>query len=309
MRLAACVMAALAGLALIGCGSSDAAKVPAMDAVSALADADSAPGDAAADASPGPDVSPLVQAKFINIAHRGGRLLRPAHTLVAYENALAVGADMIEVDLHASSDGVLVSIHDATVDDTTDGTGKVKEMTWAQLAALDAGYRFTTDGGKTFPWRGKGLRIARLDEVLTAFPKTWMSAEIKQSTPDIVEPVMAMFEQHNAMARTIFSSFSDPVLKAMRARRPDALTALGLSEFLIFMALEPTDLATYEAPAPFIQPPDDLVDAQLVTRAHQFGMKVQPWTVNGEARMKALLALGVDGLFTDDPALLAKWVK
>lgn len=301
MNLVASVMTALSTLALAACGSPDGGKVPAMTDVSG---ADSAPGDIAADTT-APDVSPLLQAKFINIAHRGGRLLRPAHTLVAYDNALAVGADMIEVDLHASSDGVIVSIHDATVDDTTDGSGKVKEMTWAQLAALDAGYRFTTDGGKTFPWRGKGLRIARLDQVLAAHPKTWLSAEIKQATPDIAEPVMALFEKHDAVARTIFSSFSDPALAALRARRPDALTALGVSELMVFLTLEPADLATYKAPAPFAQPPEDLVDAQFVARAHAFGMKVQPWTVNNGARMKALLALGVDGLFTDDPALLA----
>lgn len=304
MNLIAAMVVALAALALVACASAGGANVPTAHDVSAPADA--ALGDVAVDSTT-PAVSPLVQAKFINIAHRGGRLLRPAHTLVAYENALAVGADMIEVDLHASSDGVIVSIHDATVDDTTDGSGKVKEMTWAQLAALDAGYRFTTDGGKTFPWRGKGLRIAHLDEVLAAFPKTWLSAEIKQATPDIVEPVMALFEQHDAVSRTIFSSFSDPVLAAMRARRPDALTALGVSELMVFVTLEPTDLASYKAPAPFAQPPDNLVDAQFVSRAHLFGMKVQPWTVNDAARVKALLALGIDGLFTDDPALLAQW--
>lgn len=278
---------------------------PALHSTSA--DAASAPTDAGADAS-GPDVSPLVKKPFINIAHRGGKALRPAHTLVAYHNAVAVGADMIEVDLHASSDGVIVSIHDATVDDTTDGTGKVKDMTWAQLAQLDAGYRFTTDGGKTFPWRGKGLRIARLDEVLTEFPNAWISAEIKQVLPDITDPVMKLFEQHNAISRTIFSSFSDTTLAAMRAHDPDALTALGTSEFALFVTQEPQDRAGYKAPAAFVQPPDNLVDAALVQRAHAAGMKVQPWTVNSEVRMRELLEMGIDGLFTDNPQLLATLV-
>ena len=272
-----------------------------------MADASTAATDAAAD-SGAPDLSPLLKKPFINIAHRGGKALRPAHTLVAYHNALAVGADMIEVDLHASSDGVIVSIHDATVDDTTDGSGKVKDMTWAQLAQLDAGYRFTTDGGATFPWRGKGLRIARLDEVLEEFPTAWISAEIKQVLPDITDPVMNLFEQHKAIGRTIFSSFSDTTLAAMRAHDPDALTALGTSEFALFVTQEPQEHAGYKAPAAFVQPPDNLVDAALVQRAHAAGMKVQPWTVNSEARMRELLEMGIDGLFTDNPQLLAALV-
>jgi len=288
------------------CGAAPPAASAATDVATAASDVATA-GDGSADSAQ-PDASPLLQKKFINIAHRGGKSLRPAHTLAAYHNALSVGADMIEVDLHASSDGIIVSIHDTTVDDTTDGSGKVKDMTWAQLAALDAGYRFTPDGGKTFPWRGKGLRIARLDEVLSEFPDTWISAEIKQAAPDITEPVISLFEQHNAVARTIFSSFSDTTLAAMRARRPDALTALGTSELALFVTQEPRDRASYKAPAPFVQPPENLVDALFVQRAHAAGMKVQPWTVNGEARMKELLSLGIDGLFTDDPARLAALV-
>ena len=83
----------------------------------------------------------LLSDKFLNIAHRGGASLRPEETLLAFEHALAVGADVLEFDVHASSDGVIVAMHDGTVDRTTDGTGPIKAQTLAQLRALDAGYR------------------------------------------------------------------------------------------------------------------------------------------------------------------------
>ncbi len=244
-------------------------------------------------------------APFIHIAHRGGGKLRPAHTIEAYANALAVGADMIELDLHATKDGVIVSIHDYTVDDTTDGKGFVKNKTWAELSALDAGYTFTPDGGKTHPYRGKGLKIARLDEVLKTFPKTWYCVEFKQHIPSIIEPVMTLFEAHGAIDRTIFSAFVDATIWDVRKRRPDALTAMAAAELLAFENLAEVDYGSYVSPAPFMQPPEELVTAEGVAKADAFGLKVQPWTVNNPTRMKEFIAMGVHGLFTDDPKTLA----
>jgi glycerophosphoryl diester phosphodiesterase len=117
-----------------------------------------------------PPGNPFLSDQLLNIAHRGGGRLRPEATLPAFENALSVGADVLEFDLHASSDGVVVVIHDETVDRTTDGTGAVQAMTFAELRMLDAGYEFTPDGGQTFPYRGMGIQIPTLVEVLAGFP-------------------------------------------------------------------------------------------------------------------------------------------
>jgi glycerophosphoryl diester phosphodiesterase len=132
------------------------------------------------DDSDSPSESVFLADRFLNIAHRGGARLAPEHTLVAFENALRVGADVIEFDLHATVDGVIVILHDATVDRTTDGTGVVRNMTFAELRALDAGYRFTRDGGATFPWRGKGLTIPTLEEALERFADVPITVEFKQ---------------------------------------------------------------------------------------------------------------------------------
>lgn len=243
--------------------------------------------------------------RILNIAHRGGSLLAPEHTLVAYQNALDVGADVLELDLHATADGVLVLLHDATVDRTTDGTGDVSAMTYAALQKLDAGYHFTQDGGATFPWRGKGLTVPSLEDVLATFPETCMTVELKQQSPSIVDPVLAAFEAHDATEFACFSAIDDLVLEEIRAKLPSALTGMGMAEMVFLAAAAEEDLEGYEPPGLVAQPPKDLTTAQVIERAHAFDVKVHPWTVNDPVEMKALIERGADGIITDDPEALA----
>src|SRR5436305_4189313 len=106
-----------------------------------------------------------LERRVLDYAHQGGALEAPSSTLVAFRRAVEVGADALEMDVHATADGELVVCHDATVDATTDGTGAIAAMTLAEVRNLDNGYRFTPDGGSTFPYRGQGLRVATLREV------------------------------------------------------------------------------------------------------------------------------------------------
>ncbi len=198
-----------------------------------------------------------------------------------------------------------MSIHDNTVDRTTDGKGKISDMTWAELQKLDAGFRFTTDQGKTFPYRGKGLRIPRLKELLKRYGDKPLSIEIKQHSPPIVDAVMTQLEGAGAVQRTVIASFLDPTIHAVRKRNPKARTALALVEMGVFAALSDEEEKTYKAPGAFIQGPQANTDKELVERAHRLGLKVHPWTVNDPAAMKQLIAIGVDGMFTDDPKTLA----
>jgi glycerophosphoryl diester phosphodiesterase len=241
---------------------------------------------------------------FLNIAHRGGARLAPEHTLVAYGNGLDVGADVIELDLHATADGVIVSIHDTTVDRTTNGTGLVRDMSFDELRQLDAGYRFTRDGGQTYPWRGQELTVPSLEEALDLLEGTPLSVEIKQAFPSIVEPVLDAIAARGAVNDTVFASFSGRVIQRIRELRPDALTAFNSGELVEFVLLDDSELDSYEPPSRFIQPPWDGVDSVFMERAHKLGLKVHPWTVNRVEDMQAMLDIGVDGLFTDDPARL-----
>ncbi|HVF40493.1 MAG TPA: glycerophosphodiester phosphodiesterase family protein, partial [Gemmatimonadaceae bacterium] len=106
------------------------------------------------------------------IGHRGARAHAPENTIESFAQAVAAGAEAIEFDIRLSADGVPVVFHDPQVSRTTDGTGEVKRMTFAELRELDAGARYTPDGGKTYPYAGMGHRIPSLEEVIEAFPST-----------------------------------------------------------------------------------------------------------------------------------------
>lgn len=245
----------------------------------------------------------LLSDRFLNIAHRGGGKLRPEETLPAYEHALAVGADVLELDVHATADGVIVAMHDETVDRTTDGTGLIHDMTFAELRALDAGYRFTPDGGQSFPYRGMGIAVPTVDEILTQFPDSYYLIEIKQSEPPIVDALLAVLDGHDVLDRVVLASFDGDAIAAVRAAAPEVLTAMSLQEWVEFNAKlgDPG----YTPPAKFVQSPWNSTTPQVVAFAHQLGLKVQPWTVNDAGAMTDLIARGVDGIMTDDPALLA----
>ena len=140
--------------------------------------------------------------------------------------------------------------------------------------------------------------------MLNAYPDTWISLEIKQSQPPILDAVLAILEAKGALGRVIFSCFVDPTIVAARKQAPLMLTSLALGETLAFNALSDADLATYTPPAPFIQPEDAMVDANFVARCNKVGLRIQPWTINDPKRMQELIDLGVHGMFTDDPVSL-----
>lgn len=292
-------------LLLAACGSDAAEPEQAADSV-AVEDG----GAAAPDGQKAATKSAFFTAPFLVIAHRGGRNLRPEHTLEAYKHALSLGPPaspdpvVLELDLRPNSEGAVVVMHDSEVDRTTDGVGDVAAMTLSQIKALDAGYRFSSDGGKTFPWRGKGLTVPTLDEVLDAWPDALYVIEIKRDDPPIIDKVLAALQARGAIPRTVLSAFNDLDLEEIRLKRPDALTGMGVIEMVKFAALQPDQLADYVPPAGFAQPPMSALTEKLVIRAHDFGVKLHPWTINKAADMKQLIGWQVDGIMTDDPALL-----
>ena len=253
--------------------------------------------------------NPFMQDGFLNIAHRGGSLLAPEETLVAFENAKMVGADVIECDVHATSDGVVVCMHDDNVNRTTDGTGFVRAMTFEELRALDAGYQFTTDGGATYPYRGQGVVTATLDEVFEAHPTGPIALEIKQAQPSIADEVVRIVQSHNATDRVVIASFGDATIQEVRAADPTILTGMAVGEMLAFNRLKDEDEATYVPPTLVIEAPTTATTQDKVDRAHRLGIRFFVWTVNERAEMEQMLDLGVDGIFTDDPALLAEVVQ
>lgn len=259
------------------------------------------------DTGPPPVVDRFTSGERLVIAHRGGRGIGPDHTLETYQTGLDLGADVLELDVHTSADGEIVVIHDDTVDRTTDGTGRVHDHTLAELQALDAGYTWSPDGGKTFPHRGEGRRIPTLREVFEAFGDRWFVIEVKQAEPPMVGPFLAMLAEYQLEDRTVVASFSDVVIGQVRASDSGVRTSFGETEATQFVLIDLSLLDTYVPPADVLQLPPtalggfEVLTPEIVERAHRFDLPVHAWTINEREQMDELLATGVDGLITDWP--------
>jgi glycerophosphoryl diester phosphodiesterase len=247
--------------------------------------------------------------RVLNIAHAGGKGMRPENTIVACEQALLDGAEVLELDVHATADGVLVVIHDETVDRTTDGTGRVKDLTFAEIRALDAGHHFTPDGGATHPFRGMGVTIPSLEEVLDAFPDVPYVLEIKQVDPPIVEPFIELCRDKGILDHLVIASFHEGPLLEVRDRLPEVPTNFSVPEVIELLALSGDDEADYLPPAEFLQVPIELqgisvLTPELAEKAARLDLKVHAWTINDVAEMQMLVDMGVDGIITDYPERL-----
>ena len=244
------------------------------------------------------------------IAHRGGAALRPENTLLAFRHALALGADVLELDVRATADGRLVVLHDPTVDRTTDGGGAVAALTLGAVRRLDAGHRFTTDGGRTFPYRGRGVTVPTLDELLTALPEARLSIEIKPPAAPLAVPVCAALRTARAADRATVASFDSIGLEHFRAVCPEVAT--GATPFEVGRFVTASALRILPLPHPaasVLQLPEryrgiPVLTPTVLATAHARGLPVHAWVIDDAADMRRLLALGVDGIVTDRPDVL-----
>ncbi len=249
------------------------------------------------------------------IAHRGGLGLWPENTPYAFEHAVELGVDVLEMDVQSTEDGELVVMHDGTVDRTTNGTGRVQELTLAELRQLDAGYTWTADNGRSFPFRGLGLKVPTLTEVFATFPSTAMNMEIKQSEPSIVAPLCRMIRDYGMFERVLVASADTSTLKELRRLYPEVATSAGENEVRLFYGLILSRLGrVYRPHAEALQVPEysgnrKVVSRQFVEAAHERGMKLHIWTVNNVEDMQRMLDLGVDGIITDYPDQLLSLLR
>jgi glycerophosphoryl diester phosphodiesterase len=246
-------------------------------------------------------------------AHRGGAALAPENTLAAFERGVALGADALELDIQTTREGEIVVIHDWTVDRTTDGAGPVSGYTLAELLRLDAGYRFTPDGGRSFPFRGRGIAVPTLGEVLDHFPALRVNIDLKESTPAREARLWALLRERGAEDRVLVASGDRhaPIVRFRRLCGGRAATSASEAEIRAFVLATAARTARWLRPAyDALQLPETyrgirLVSPALLAAAHRHGLDVHVWTVDARADMERLLAMGVDGLMTDRPDVLA----
>ncbi len=254
-------------------------------------------------------VVPFPGSKPRVFGHRGAAGLAPENTLPSFALALALGADVLELDVHGSRDGAIVVIHDATLDRTTNGTGPVREHTLHQLQRIDAGYQFTRDG-HDFPYRGEGVRIPALESLLKLFPLAACNIEIKQADPPIAAEVVDLIRRLDAAHRVLLAAEDDTIMQDIRRHAGNIATGFSAVEVADFIArVRTANFENYSPAGCALQIPPHYRDIELVTEqsvaaAHRGGLELHVWTINQREEMERLLELGVDGIMSDLPGLV-----
>ena len=271
------------------------------------------------------DASVWLERRLIAYAHQGGAWESPSSTMFAIARALSAGATGIELDVHATLDGELVVCHDATVDRTTPAKGNIASFTLDQLRQLDFSYWFIPGADVTpdrpddeYPYRGRApddprFGIATLRQVLEQFPGVVLNLDIKQTGP-VVAPyeeslarLLAEFERHDDV---MVASFLDPATDAFRKFAPGVPTSAGTVEVAEFWRAVRDGAAIPDSPVAAYQVPERMgdlvvVDEAFVEAAHRGGKAVHVWTINDAAAMERLVGMGVAGIISDVPTVLA----
>ncbi|MCP3097768.1 glycerophosphodiester phosphodiesterase [Myxococcus sp. K15C18031901] len=247
----------------------------------------------------------------LHISHRGGALLAPENTLDAFRQAVErFHTDMLELDVHVTRDGEVVVAHDATLERCTNARGALDALTLPELQRLDAGYGFTPDEGRTFPFRGRGVRIPTLREVLRAFPSLRLNVELKPDVEGQEDVLARLLETEQAVDRVCVGSEQDAVGERLARRLPRACHFYprdALAAFVIALRAgepPPEDDRFQVLDMPLYFGEVRLVDADFLRACAARDKWVNVWTVDDPAEMDQLLAEGVGGVMTDRPDLL-----
>jgi glycerophosphoryl diester phosphodiesterase len=239
-------------------------------------------------------------------AHRGGSALRPENTLAAFDHGMSLGADGLEFDVHLSRDGVVVVHHDDTLERTTNGSGAVAARSASDLAAVDAGWQFTTDG-RTFPYRGQGIGVPTLRQVLERYPVP-LIIELKTPDPVLARKAIDEIRTAGALDRVAFGSFYYRALRAARAYEPRIRTGAAREETRwalyrswVHVPIGATRYKEFQVPESSGR--TTIVTPRFIDYAHRAGLPVKVWTVNERGDMDRLLGWGVDALISDRPDL------
>lgn len=273
--------------------------------------------------------------RTINIAHQGGEDEAPSNTMYAFDRAMRLGSDMLELDIHVTKDDQIVVIHDSTVDRTTNGTGSVYDMTLVQIQKLDAGYWLVPGEGieksrpaSDYPFRGvrtgdvppppgyrpPDFRITSLPQVMKKYPDVPINIEIKGESDDNVASFMhnaeVLADYLNGPGRTrgiMVASFNDAALAHFHELAPKIDTApavAGVAGYVLGNVLPPEGTKAFQVPMKFSGIP--VVTPEFVAKAHGDGYGVHVWTINDEPTMKDLFDIGVDGIMSAEPMRLEK---
>ena len=246
----------------------------------------------------------IMNHQYTVIGHRGDGGSAPENTLAAIEKGIQAGANMVEIDVHETRDGVVCVMHDKSVDRTTNGKGKIKDLTWDEIRQLDA--------GSWYNGAYKGERVPSLEQVIAQINgRVLLLIELKNGTPyypQIEEKVVGLIRQHHAESWCVVQSFHMSILQRIHQLDPEirlqklaffAIPSLGFSFDLAFHSFHPEK-------EPFIESYNLnylFVTKKLIHRLHQEGKKINVWTIDSPDVIRKMVNMGVDGVITNHPEL------
>lgn len=247
------------------------------------------------------------------IAHGGAKDLFPENTMIAFQGSMAIGVDMLEMDVNLTKDGILITQHDLTIDGVTDGTGNVIDYTFEGLKQFNFGYDFKDLDGN-YAYRNQQVEVTKLESVMTTFPNTPLMVELKNRETDgknAADELWRLIQLYNFEDKIIVVAFDDATLSYFQEISNDAVlisTSEEETKDFVFSALSAMDY-TYSPKASAVAIPMensgiDLTKKRVINAAHRRNMAVHYWTIDDKADMKLLIKNGADGLITDRPDLM-----
>ncbi len=244
--------------------------------------------------------------------HRGGSRLAPENTLAAFDRAVAESVDGLELDVRLSRDGEVVVCHDARLDRTCDVSGAIADFTAAELARVDAGYHFATSDG-SHPFRGRGVGVPTLREVLARYPRHPVIVEMKDDTAAMADATVGLVREAASLGRVCLSSFWSGVLRHARRLAPGTASSGSSREVLHAVMWARLGWLPPFRRYQVLQVPERreglrVMTPRFVRAAHRAGVPVQVWIVDGADDIRRLLGWGVDALITDRPDVAVKTV-
>ena len=256
--------------------------------------------------------------KPVTIAHQGGNKIYPDESLLAFTNAINMGIQVIEFDVHRTKDGIIVINHDQTIDRLTNGTGLIREMSWVELQQVDGAYNWSPDG-LTYPYRDKGIKILSLIEMMDAFPQQLYDIEIKQHDPPLEKDLCDLLRKYGVAAdQAIVASFRDETLARFHDICPEVAISLPVNQGTVLYILSrvglerllPLDAVVAQLPTTFSTILGQLeLDRRYIEAFAKGDRQVWVWTVNDSIEMKRLVKMGAHGIITDRPDILMDFVQ
>jgi glycerophosphoryl diester phosphodiesterase len=241
----------------------------------------------------------------IVIGHRGAAAHFPENTVASFDHAVSLGVDAIEFDLRVSRDGVVVVIHDPTIDRTTDGTGAVADLTLAELKKLDPGAKFTPDAGRTFPWRGRGLQILTFEELLARYPSIPLLIEVKVAAA--ADGARRAIEEARSSERVLMDSAVCAALSPFQGS--EILTGACYDDVLrllprALIGSAPAALRYSAICIPRWYNGLPIPVRRIARLARRRGVPTHVWTINAPSAARSLWSAGINGIISDDPELM-----